>query len=127
MDASAYRIILFGWQIERLKKFYVDNFGFTVIEETREEWVVLDAGQIEIALHKINEKYKDLEKNHLNETNNVKLVFKVNDVALLRNKLKKNSVDIQEIKSFTGYNSLFCDGQDCEGNRFQLEQRLNTP
>jgi len=46
MRPSLYRIIFFGQEIEKLKFFYTDNFGFDVLEEVSGEWVVLKAGEI---------------------------------------------------------------------------------
>ena len=125
MELSLYRIILFGKDITRLKHFYTSNFGFVVAEEIVDEWVVLKTGEIEIALHKIGKEYINNQKD-FSADNNIKLVFRISDdLHLFRKKLIKNNVVIQEIKSFPGISSLFCDGQDCEGNVFQLEQKLS--
>lgn len=125
MELSLYRIILFGKDITRLKHFYTSNFGFVVAEEIVDEWVVLKTGEIEIALHKIGKEYINNQKD-FSADNNIKLVFRISDdLHLFRKKLIENNVVIQEIKSFPGISSLFCDGQDCEGNVFQLEQKLS--
>lgn len=125
MELSLYRIILFGKDINQLKHFYTSNFGFVVAEEIVDEWVVLKTGEIEIALHKIGKEYINNEKD-FTDNNNIKLVFRISDnLHSFRKKLIENSVMVQEIKSFPGINSLFCDGQDCEGNIFQLEQQLS--
>ncbi|MFZ6000295.1 MAG: VOC family protein, partial [Bacteroidota bacterium] len=56
---------------------------------------------------------------------NTKLVFLIShDLPLFRRKLAENGVEIGEVKSFDGINSLFCDGEDPEGNVFQIEQKL---
>ena len=124
MEISLKRIILFGKEIDKLKNFYLGNFGFSLLEEIRDQWVLLKAGQIEIALHKIGRQYDSDEI--FRAASNTKLVFGVNsNLELTRNKLISNGVLLQEIKSFEGVNALFCDGEDPEGNIFQLEQRLN--
>jgi predicted enzyme related to lactoylglutathione lyase len=125
MKLSLYRIILFGKDITRLKHFYTSNFGLVVAEEIGDEWVVLKTGEIEIALHKIGKQYIN-DESDFTADNNIKLVFRISDdLHSFRKKLIENSVMVQEIKSFPGINSLFCDGQDCEGNVFQLEQKLS--
>ena len=124
MEISLKRIILFGKEIDKLKNFYLGNFGFSLLEEIRDQWVVLKAGQIEIALYKIGRQYDSDEI--FRAASNTKLVFGVNsNLELTRNKLISNGVLLQDIKSFEGVNALFCDGEDPEGNIFQLEQRLN--
>ena len=126
MEISLYRIMLFGLQIEKLKKFYVDNFDFSVIEEIKDEWVVLKAGQFEIALHKIRQEFIKVGEHEFWAESNAKLIFRINsDLSIFRQKLIENGVEVQEIKSFKGFNSLFCDGIDVEGNVFQIEQRLD--
>ncbi|SDD94427.1 hypothetical protein SAMN05216464_103114 [Mucilaginibacter pineti] len=125
MEISLTRIILFGQNIEKLKNFYVDNFNFSVIEEIPHQWVVLNAGSIEIALHKIGEAYLTKPDDDFKVTSNTKLVFTLKtDLTLFRQELLKRGIAIKEIKSFDGINSLFCDGEDPEGNVFQLEERL---
>jgi catechol-2,3-dioxygenase len=125
MEISLTRIILFGQNIEKLKNFYIDIFNFSVIEETSHQWVVLNAGSIEIALHKVGEAYATKSDDDFNANSNTKLVFTLKtDLKLFRQELLKRSVAIKEIKSFQEINSLFCDGEDPEGNVFQLEERL---
>ncbi|GAA3989167.1 hypothetical protein [Mucilaginibacter dorajii] len=123
MQIALYRIILFGQNITKLKDFYVENFGFSLVEETEDQWVVLKAGAMELAFHKIGEAYQTTEE--FKAVSNTKLVFKIgSDLAGLREQLIGNGVLLGEIKSFAGINALFCDGEDPEGNMFQLEQRL---
>jgi predicted enzyme related to lactoylglutathione lyase len=125
MKISLNRIILFGKEIDKLKIFYQENFGFSLLEEIRDQWVVLNAGQTEIALHKIGRQYDSDEI--FRAASNTKLVFGINgNLESIRNKLISNGVLLQDIKSFEGVNALFCDGEDPEGNIFQLEQRLNS-
>lgn len=125
MEASLYRIILYGLQIDKLKNFYLDNFQLLLIEEVKNEWVVLKAGQFEIALHKIGKEYIAGNTEAFTAATNAKLVFSVQgDLKTFRQKLIENGVVMKEIKSFTGTQSLFCDGKDMEGNVFQLEQKL---
>lgn len=122
MEIAISRIIIFTRDVTLLKNFYTKNFGLAVVEETPNEWVVLNAGAIEIALHKIGESHiGDTAK-----TTNTKLVFRLKGgVRLFRQKLIDNGVMIKEIKSFPGIPSIFCDGEDPDGNIFQLEDQLD--
>lgn len=123
MHITLTRIIVFGQAIDKLKIFYIENFNLTVIEETKHEWVVLSAGPIEIALHRIGQAYRT--NDDFNAGSNTKLVFNINtDLRAFRQILIEKGVLLKEIKSFPGINSLFCDGEDPEGNVFQLQQSL---
>lgn len=121
MQITISRIIIFGRDIDLLKHFYADNFNLRVIEEIPGEWVVLNAGAVEIALHKIGEAYTD----DMPKVNNIKLVFTIPaNLKQLRQKLTDSGVALKDIRSFPGINSIFCDGEDPEGNVFQLEERI---
>ena len=120
------RIIIFGHLVEKLKFFYVENFGFSVIEEKTNQWIVLNAGQMEIAIHKIGQGYEPNEGEEFRVESNIKLVFYINDnLENFRQRLIEKGVLIGDINSFDGINSLFCDGEDPEGNVFQIEQKLS--
>ncbi|NBP69560.1 MAG: VOC family protein [Cytophagia bacterium] len=119
------RIILFGYAVDQLKSFYVDHFGFSIVEEVKDQWIVLQAGQIELAIHKIGQGYEPKEGEVFRVESNTKLVFYIKDnLTSFRQQLADQGVSIGDIKSFEGINSLFCDGEDPEGNVFQLEQKL---
>lgn len=120
------RIIIFGHRVDKLKSFYVDHFGFSVVEEITGQWIVLSLGQVEIAIHKIGRGYEPEDGKVFRAESNTKLVFYVNDnLEGFRQRLVDNGVVIGDVKSFEGINSLFCDGEDPEGNVFQVEQRLD--
>lgn len=119
------RIILFGHLVDKLKSFYVDNFNCSVIEEIKDQWIVLKAGDIEIALHRIGSEYEPKNGEIFRVESNAKLVFRTyDDIKEIRQRLTDNGVTVGNINSFEGINSLFCDGEDPEGNVFQIEQRL---
>jgi hypothetical protein len=119
------RIILFGHRVDNLKSFYVDNFGFSIVEEIKDQWIVMKAGEVEIALHKIGQGYEPEDGKDFRVESNTKLVFYISgSLESFRQRLLTNGVQIGDIKSFQGINSLFCDGEDPEGNVFQIEQRL---
>jgi hypothetical protein len=125
MHVSLTRIIIFGQAIDKLKTFYVDNFNLAVIEETKHEWVVLSAGPIEIALHRIGQAYRIENGKDFKADGNIKLVFDIAaGLTQFRQKLVEQGVLMSELKSFAGINYLFCDGEDPEGNVFQLQQSL---
>lgn len=120
------RIILFGYEVDQLKSFYVDQFGFSIVEEVKDQWIVLQAGQIELAIHKIGQGYEPKEGEVFRVESNTKLVFYIKDnLTSFRQQLADQGVSIGDIKSLEGINSLFCDGEDPEGNVFQLEQKLD--
>ncbi len=110
------RIIIFGKDINGLKNFYQSNFNLSVIEEIEGEWVVLDAGSIEIAFHRIGADYRSEEP--FRAENNIKLVFAIEDLDEERQALISKGVKMKEIQ-FASY----CDGEDFEGNVFQLHQK----
>ncbi len=112
--------------VEELKFFYVNNFNFTVTEEIKGQWIVLNAGQVELAIHKIGQEYEPEAGEKFRAESNTKLVFNISDnLEGFREQLLNNGVVIGGIKSFEGINSLFCEGEDSEGNIFQVEQKLH--
>jgi hypothetical protein len=122
MTVTFNRIILFCGDVNSLKTFYQHNFGFELVEEIKDEWIVLNAGNFEIALHRIGDVYRNDNKPFRAESN-TKLVFEIRgDLVAFRETLLENKVELKEIKSFEGFNFLFCDGEDPEGNIFQLKQ-----
>jgi predicted enzyme related to lactoylglutathione lyase len=116
------RIIVFGNDINGLKHFYQSNFKLSLVEEIEGEWVVFNAGLIEIAFHRIGVAYRG--EDSFSGENNIKLVFGIDeDIDNVRNRLLNKGVRMKEIKSFDELGSLFCDGEDIEGNVFQLHQK----
>jgi len=116
------RIILFGNDIKGLKGFYQSIFKLVLIEEIENEWVVFKAGLIELALHRIGSEYYN--DSNFKAERNTKLVFTITkEMASFRAELIEKGVQMKEIKSFEGIDFLFCDGEDIEGNVFQLSQK----
>lgn len=115
------RIILFGNDITGLKEFYQSVFKLVLIEEIENEWMVFKAGQMELALHRIGAEYSN---EFFKAQSNTKMVFTITEeIASLRAELIEKGVHMKEIKSFEGIDFLFCDGEDIEGNVFQLSQK----
>lgn len=121
------RIILFSPRVEELTSFYVNLFNLNISEEVKGEWVVLKSGLAELAIHKIGEGYKPDERQPFVTESNVKLVFQIRDnLEAFREQFLAEGLELGDIKSFEGINSLFLDGKDPDGNVFQIEQKL-TP
>ena len=118
-------VIIFGQNIEILKKFYIDILKLSIIEEITSEWVLLDAGNCTIGLHRIGKEFRrENPPQQFKVNNNTKLVFMVQqDIFELRNSLLHQNVTIREIKTFDNYDFWICDGEDPEGNVFQLKQK----
>jgi catechol 2,3-dioxygenase-like lactoylglutathione lyase family enzyme len=121
MRISMTRLILYVRDVARLKAFYEAHFGFRVIEEIEHEWAVLQAGQMELALHVVGQKFRNVPLASI--SSNAKLVFTVDSGLLeLRSKLEKANVPVGEIKRYRGFAFSLCDGRDPEGNVFQLSE-----
>jgi catechol 2,3-dioxygenase-like lactoylglutathione lyase family enzyme len=115
------RLILYVRDVELLKSFYQTHFGFPVAEEIENEWAVLKAGDIDMALHRVGEPYRE-RPNHPN-TSNTKVVFSIDaGLSALREKLLSAGVQMSDLKRYDGFAQLMCDGKDPEGNVFQLSE-----
>ncbi|WP_160136038.1 VOC family protein [Chryseobacterium sp. c4a] len=121
MNIKLDSIILYVQNITLLKNFYVENFNLKVIEEDS-IWVLMNAGAINIGLHKIGDQYLEKIEAGYQFDNNTKLVFEVDtDIESARNELLSKKVEMRAIKTFENYNFWLCDGTDPEGNVFQLK------
>lgn len=123
MRSSLNCIILFVKDVDRLKDFYVNNLNLDLAEEIKSEWVLLKAGQCELGLHKIGAEYL-----HTVETgrfeNNTKIVFEIDeDIFLIHKKFEAKNTALREIKTWENYPYWICDGEDPEGNVFQLRMK----
>ena len=117
------RLILYVLDVARLKAFYEAHFGFRVIEEIEHEWAVLQAGQMELALHLAGQKFRKSPLTSISSSSNAKLVFTIDSGLLeLRSKLEKANVPVSKIKHYRGFAYSLCDGRDPEGNVFQLSE-----
>jgi catechol 2,3-dioxygenase-like lactoylglutathione lyase family enzyme len=115
-------IVLFVQNVDLLKGFYVDIFGFDIIEESDDQWVLLKAGACNIGLHKIGQEYIEENQEPFKFDNNTKIVFAFDgDIHVLRQELLSKNVTLREVMSWEGYPYLLCDGEDPEGNVFQLK------
>jgi catechol-2,3-dioxygenase len=117
-------IILFVQNVDKLKSFYVDILKLDIVEESKSEWLLLKAGNCKIGLHKIGTQYLDTSKGEFKFDNNTKIVFEIDeDIYKVRGQLLKENISLREIKNFDNYGYLLCDGEDPEGNVFQLKQK----
>jgi catechol 2,3-dioxygenase-like lactoylglutathione lyase family enzyme len=125
MDAALTRIILYVQDVDRLARFYRDAFGLALVEEIAGEWAVLRAGACELALHRVGRAYRVADTSSWKVESNAKLVLTVDrDLAELRTELIAKGIAMREIKAYSGLTGPLCDGEDPEGNVFQLAQRL---
>ncbi|GAB7535825.1 VOC family protein [Burkholderia sp. 3C] len=120
------RVILYTHDVRQLKVFYQTHFGLPLREEIDGEWVVLDAGGVEMALHRVGEAYRvDGEGGAAMRTHasNAKFVFRVtHDIEALHDALVRAGVPMRGVKRHAGFPYRLCDGADPEGNVFQLMQ-----
>jgi hypothetical protein len=120
------RVILYVRDVELLKNFYRMHFDVPVVEEIPGEWAVLQAGDVELALHLAGSQYRrNAPSKHDDDgtTNNAKLVFTVaSGLPELREKMLAAGVKMRDLKRYAGFDMLMCDGVDPEGNVFQLSQ-----
>lgn len=120
-------IIIFVQSIEVLKDFYVSILALEIVGESN-GWLLLKAGECQIGLHKIGEQYLEENQESFKFDNNTKLVFEVDeDLYALREQLIAQQVTLGEVKTFDNYDYFLCDGEDPEGNVFQLKQQKPKP
>ena len=125
MTISLKRIILYVQDVKRLREFYQEILGLTLIEEIPSEWAVLQGGVGELALHRVGKPYRVKETKSWRVQSNGKLVFEVDrDIEEFRQELVEKGVPMKKIKSYPGFPYLLCDGEDPEGNVFQLSKNV---
>lgn len=117
-------IILYVRDVTKLKTFYTDILGLAIVEEYQSVWTLLHAGNGRIGLHKMGDQYLGKLKEGYQFDNNTKIVFEIDeDINKAREQLVIKNVVMKEIKTFDDYDYWLCDGEDPEGNVFQLKQR----
>lgn len=125
MSVSLKQLILFCADVKRLSAFYCNYFGFSEVENAKDGWAVLNAGQVELALHKIPQEYLTTSVEDFKITDsNVKLVLDTDDLTGIHALLTKGNIEVGQIKQFPGYPYKLFDGNDPEGNVFQLRELL---
>ena len=127
MQIKLHTIIIFARDVEALKQFYVGILELEIIEEYPSEWVLLQVGACHIGLHKIGNEYLKEMGESFSAENNIKLVFEINeDILTIRQMLLDKGVAMREMKTFDNYDFFMCNGEDPEGNVFQLKRKMRT-
>ncbi|MEJ7560750.1 MAG: VOC family protein [Pedobacter sp.] len=117
-------IIIYVQNVDRLKSFYANVFNLRIVEEYESKWALLDIGTSKIGLHKIGHKYLNASDDSFKFDNNTKIVFEINEgINEVRRHFISQNVVMREIKTFDNYDYWLCDGEDPEGNVFQLKQK----
>ena len=124
MKLNLTTIILFVQDIEKLKQFYVNLLQLEVLEEIPSEWVLLQAGHCTIGLHQAGQQYIQNTGNISGAETNTKIVFETEEeLHVIREQLLSHHIPMREVKTFDNYGYWLCDGEDPEGNVFQLKQK----
>jgi len=109
------RVMLFVRDVPKVAAFYRDMLGLQTLGEITPEWVELQAGNSNVALHKAAKPLKE------RGDASAKIVFGVHDVDSVKAVLEKRGAKMGKIHSFDGIK--ICDGKDPEGNQFQISSR----
>lgn len=124
MQAILNCIILFVQDVDKIKSFYIDNLELELVDEINSEWVLLKAGTCELGLHKIGVEYLNPSNAPFKFDNNSKIVFEIDeDIFALHNKLVNKKLILKEVKTWDNYNYWIFDGEDPEGNIFQIRMK----
>ncbi len=108
------RVIIFTRDVKRLADFYTSHFDLQPIGEAEDGWIELNAGGCNLAFHKTSVKTDGSD-------NGIKFVFGSGDVASEKTRLE--GLGIKMTKIFNFGKIQMCDGQDPDGNRFQISSR----
>ena len=116
-------IIIFSWDIQKLKSFYAVLLGMKLVDATDNNWIVMEGGHCQLCLHKIGPDYQAENIQKGNDPKNTKLVFFINDdIRTVRDYLISHDIKMKDVMTWDGYGYWICDGEDPEGNVFQLKQ-----
>ncbi|KVV27575.1 lactoylglutathione lyase [Burkholderia ubonensis] len=122
MSLPMTRVLLYVHDVAALKSFYLRYFDLRVVEEIDREWAVLDAGNVELALHLAGPAFRRAAAPAQHATN-VKLVFSITSgIDAHRDRLARDGVAVRELKRYDGFAYRMYDGLDPEGNVFQVMQ-----
>jgi catechol-2,3-dioxygenase len=117
-------VIFYVQNVDRLKSFYSNILELEIVEDDGLTWALLRAGNACVGLHKIGDQYLSKIKEGYKFDSNVKIVFQTEeDIHKLRQALLDKNVPMRAIKTFDNYGYWLCDGEDPEGNIFQLKQK----
>jgi len=110
------RVIIFTHNFAAMRDFYRDMFGLQVVEED-DGWADLTAGGCNIAIHAAGKGASTAS----DRTGPHKVVFHADDVTAAREDLMSRGAKMGPVKVFGDLH--LCDGDDPDGNRFQLSNR----
>ncbi|RQS12921.1 VOC family protein [Burkholderia sp. Bp9002] len=117
------RVMLYVQDVALLKSFYRRYFDLPIVEEIENEWVVLDAGKVELALHLAGPAFRGAACVDRPRHTNVKLAFSIaSGLDAHRARLAGDGVTVRDIKRFDSFACRMYDGVDPEGNVFQVMQ-----
>lgn len=119
MIGSMNRVILFVNDVPGCASFYRDVIGLEVVEPADAHWASFNAGGCLISLH--HHHIEDRSSRAGEKT--VQIVFKASDVAAARQQLIAKGASMGELVVLDDIGLTFCDGQDPEGNLFQISSR----
>ncbi|KVR15451.1 lactoylglutathione lyase [Burkholderia ubonensis] len=117
------RVLLYVHDVASIKSFYLRYFDLRVVEEIDREWAVLDAGNVELALHLAGPAFRRAAAPEPPHATHVKLVFSITSgIDAHRDRLARDGVVVRELKRYDGFAYRMYDGLDPEGNVFQVMQ-----
>lgn len=127
MKTQLTRSIIFVKDMTKMTAFYRDVLGLTPQpgELPPEEWLVFDAGPVQLALHRVpepwNEQVEITDPPVPRSGAPTKLVFLVEDLESARDELVARGVRMTDNPNLNRPGELVrCDFLDPEGNVFQL-------
>jgi predicted enzyme related to lactoylglutathione lyase len=127
MSIPLVRLIIYVRDIATMKSFYLTHFALPVVEEIENEWVVLQAGGIELALHLMGARFRNTANSLTSPMQDeragptTKFVFAItSDLAAHRARLQAAGTRVGELKRYEGFPYEMYDGRDPEGNVFQV-------
>ncbi|KVC85278.1 VOC family protein [Burkholderia ubonensis] len=117
------RVLLYVHDVASIKSFYLRYFDLRVVDEIDREWAVLDAGNIELALHLAGPAFRRAAAPEPPHATHVKFVFSITSgIDAHRDRLARDGVAVRELKRYDGFAYRMYDGLDPEGNVFQVMQ-----
>lgn len=124
-SAQLESIILFVKNVRLLSEFYTDLLDCTITERSGDDWHLLDTGGAYLGLHRIGDQYLDGNSAPPSYYQNTKLVFLCEEALdKIRERLVEINVSMREIQDYPQWGYAVCDGEDPEGNIFQLKKKL---
>ncbi|MEL7004108.1 MAG: VOC family protein [Bacteroidota bacterium] len=96
----------------------------TVVEKIQDEWLLLSAGEVTLGLHGTKKNPDKESQENIKFHSNTKIIFEVEqDINALRDQLVSKGVKLKDVITWDNYDYWLCDGEDPEGNVFQLKQK----